>query len=141
MRKLSFVTPCYNEQDNVVPFYNEVKNRLTGTEFENNYEIIFVNDGSKDKTYERLKEIYDNDKEHVVVVNFLHNFGKEAALLAGLRNISGDFVCTIDSDCQQDPKYAVEMATILINNDGVDMVAAKPSNERNTHESSNSGRL
>ena len=132
MPKLSFIAPCYNEEDNVELFYNTVIHRLQETDFAENYEIVFVNDGSKDKTYEKLKEIYEHDDENVKVVNFLHNFGKEAALLAGLKEATGDYIALIDTDCQQDPKYSIEMANILTVNQNVDMVAAKPKNEKDS---------
>lgn len=130
--KLSLVSPCYNEQDNVKLFYETVIDRIKNTIFENSYEIIFINDGSRDETYKRLSDIFNENKSGVKVINFLHNFGKEAAILAGLKQATGDFICVIDSDCQQDPKYAVEMAEILINNNEFDMVAAKPSNEKDS---------
>jgi glycosyltransferase involved in cell wall biosynthesis len=107
-----------------------VKETLNNSEYD--YEIVFVNDGSKDDTYEHLEEIFNNDKSHVKVVNFLRNFGKESALLAGLSNANGDYICTIDSDLQQEPIYALEMAKILDHNEKVNMVAAKPSNEKDT---------
>lgn len=129
-KKISFVSPCYNEEKNVYPFYNLVKETMKGKKFQ--YEIVFVNDGSRDKTMEELEDIYKTDPEHITVVNFLHNFGKEAAMLAGLKNATGDYICTIDSDLQQDPKYGVQMANILEENDSIDMVAAKPSNEKDS---------
>lgn len=130
MKKISFVSPCYNEEKNVYPFYNLVKETMKGSSYK--YEIVFVNDGSKDDTYEELKEIYENDPKHIKVVNFLHNFGKEAALLAGLKEADGDYICTIDSDLQQEPKYALKMANILDEKEEIDMVAAKPSNEKDS---------
>ena len=129
-KKISFVSPCYNEEDNVKPFYNMVTKTLENSEYD--YEIVFVNDGSKDGTYNNLEKIFENDKSHVKVINFLRNFGKESALLAGLSNADGDYVCTIDSDMQQEPKYALEMARILDYNEKVNMVAAKPSNEKDS---------
>ena len=127
-KKISFVSPCYNEEDNVKPFYEMVKKTLEESEYD--YEIVFINDGSKDDTYEKLQELFDKDKKHIKVVNFLRNFGKEAALLAGLSNADGDYVCTIDSDLQQEPKYGIEMAKILDENEKINMVAAKPCNEK-----------
>ena len=126
-KKISFVSPCYNEEGNVENFYELVKEQLEKAD-RYDYEIVFVNDGSKDKTIEKLKAIYAKDKKHVKVVNFLRNFGKEAALLAGLKEAEGDYVCTIDSDMQQEPFYGVEMADILEKNDSIDMVAARPKN-------------
>ena len=126
-KTISFVSPCYNEEGNVEGFYDLVKEQLEKSG-KYDYEIVFVNDGSKDKTIEKLKKIYEKDKKHVKVVNFLRNFGKEAAMLAGLKEATGDYVCTIDSDLQQEPCYAVEMANILEERDDIDMVAARPNN-------------
>lgn len=125
-KKISFVSPCYNEEGNVEKFYELVKHQMETSDFE--FEIVFINDGSKDNTMEKLREIYEKDNKHVKVVNFLRNFGKEAAMLAGLKEANGDYICTIDSDLQQDPIYAIQMANILENNDKVDMVAARPNN-------------
>jgi glycosyltransferase involved in cell wall biosynthesis len=127
-KKISFICPCYNEEGNIKDFYDLVKTQLTPTKY--NYEMIFINDGSKDSTLEKLEEIYETDKKHVTVINFIRNFGKEAAIFAGLKEARGDYVCTIDTDLQQDPIYAVEMADILEKNDKIDMVAAKPSGDK-----------
>lgn len=123
-KKISLVAPCYNEEGNVKEFYKLVQSQFASASYD--YEIVFVNDGSKDSTAEKLRSIYEADKKHVKVVNFLRNFGKEAALLAGLSEAKGDYICTIDADLQQDPIYAIEMANILENNNKIDMVAAKP---------------
>ena len=126
--KISFISPCFNEEGNVNKFYELVQKRMNMSSYD--YEIVFIDDGSKDATFDRLKELYYNDKSHIKVISFLHNFGKEAAILAGLKNADGDYFCTIDSDCQHDPEYALEMAKILDKNEKLDMVAACPSNEK-----------
>ena len=122
--KISLVAPCYNEEGNLRLFYDTVKETFKLSKYA--LEIVFINDGSKDTTYKILKEIFNENKKEVKVINFLHNFGKEAAIFAGLKETTGDYVCIIDTDCQQDPKY------ILENNDEVNMVAAKPSNEKDS---------
>lgn len=128
--KISIVAPCYNEEGNLRLFYDTVKETFKHSKYA--LEIVFINDGSKDTTYKILKEIFNKNKKEVKVINFLHNFGKEAAIYAGLKETTGDYVCIIDTDCQQDPKYILEMADILENNDEVNMVAAKPSNEKDS---------
>lgn len=81
--KLSLVIPCYNEQDNVELFYNAATEAFNDKGFE--YELIFVNDGSRDQTMDKLRHIYDIADENVKVVGFSRNFGKESAIYAGLK--------------------------------------------------------
>lgn len=118
--QLSLVVPCYNEEDNIVPFYNKAVESLDKYQFE----IIFVNDGSRDKTRERLTELYKKHKDKVSVINFSRNFGKEAAVLAGLRHSTGDYVSIIDADLQQNPEVIVKMVEFLDSHSEYDAVAA-----------------
>ena len=121
--KLSLVVPCYNEQDNVENFYNETVKAFSGESFD--YEFVFVNDGSKDNTLKALKKLYDEKKEsNIKVISFSRNFGKEAAMYAGLSNAKGDYVCVIDADLQQRPEVALQMVNILDDNEEYDCVAA-----------------
>lgn len=121
--KLSLVVPCYNEEDNVENFFRHVKDGLRS--YTDSYEIVFVNDGSRDETEKKLKKIFkDNNDTKITVVSFSRNFGKEAAMYAGLSNAKGDYVTIIDADLQQDVKYVVEMAEILDKDEDVFMVAA-----------------
>ena len=121
--KLSLVVPCYNEEDNVENFFRHVKEGLRS--YTDSYEIVFVNDGSRDKTEKKLKKLFkDNSDIKITVVSFSRNFGKEAAMYAGLSNAKGDYVTIIDADLQQDVKYVVEMAEILDKDEDVFMVAA-----------------
>ena len=78
--KLDIIVPAYNEEGNVKKLYEKIKDVLKKEKFR----IIFVNDGSTDDTYKILKELYKEDKERVRVVNFSRNFGKEAAMYAGI---------------------------------------------------------
>ncbi len=119
--KLSLVVPCYNEEDVIYDFYKEVK-RVFENKVES-YELVFVNDGSKDKTEDILKAIH-KISDNVKVINFSRNFGKEAAMYAGLQNTVGDYTCVIDADLQQRPEVVLEMMEILDNDADVDCVAA-----------------
>jgi len=118
--KLSLVVPCYNEEGNVERLFQEVKNTFK----ENiDYEIVFVNDGSTDKTAQELKKLH-SDNENIQVINFSRNFGKEAAMYAGLKESKGELVCVIDADLQQHPEEVVKMIDILDNNPDIDCVTA-----------------
>lgn len=119
--KLSLVVPCFNEEDVVYDFYKEVNAVFDGNV--EDYEFVFVNDGSKDKTLEILRAIH-KVANNVKVVSFSRNFGKEAAMLAGLKNACGDYVCVIDADLQQRPEVVVEMKNILDAEPETDCVAA-----------------
>lgn len=119
---LSVVVPCYNEEENVGLFYDTVV-QVFGPLMKNT-ELVFVNDGSSDTTYERLKKIYETSPYRIKVIGFSRNFGKEAALLAGLRNADGDLVSIIDADLQQRPEYVLEMMEILKEHPEYDAVAA-----------------
>lgn len=120
---VSFVVPCYNEEDNVVPFYQAFRDTFSQTEFKD-WHLVMVDDGSSDETYLRLAQLAKED-ERVVVLSFSRNFGKEAAVYAGLNEAKdSDYVGLIDADLQQLPSTALEMLRILESNDDVDCVAA-----------------
>ncbi len=118
--KLSLVVPCYNEEENVAVFAEQARKILEGIE----YEIVFVNDGSKDGTIKALKEIEKEGKDNLTIVNFSRNFGKEAGMYAGLQNAKGDYVVIIDADLQQPISVAREMYEFLEENEEYDGVAA-----------------
>ena len=121
--KHSLIVPCYNEEGNVENFLKETVEAMKG--YTDSYEIIFVNDGSKDTTPKKLRQIFNENKDvRIKVINFSRNFGKEAAMYAGFTQAAGEYITIIDADLQQDPKYAVEMAKILDNDPDCDMVAA-----------------
>lgn len=121
MKKLSLVVPCFNEEESVINFYTEVIKVFDGKV--EDYEFVFVNDGSRDKTPEILKAIFER-ADNVKVINFSRNFGKEAAIYAGLQNSEGEYTCVIDADLQQRPEVVLEMKDILDNNADIDCVAA-----------------
>lgn len=120
--KLSLIAPCYNEAENVQAFQDAVINAFDGCGYD--YEIVFVNDGSKDATLHNLKKIFTVQKCPVKVVSFSRNFGKEAAIFAGLRQASGDYVSLIDADLQQRPEIVRDMVKLLDENEELDVVAA-----------------
>lgn len=121
-KKVSLVVPCYNEEGNVNSFYEACEK--TFSKIDKSIELIFVNDGSKDKTIKELEKILDKKtKFEIKVVNFSRNFGKESAVYAGLSNATGDYVCIIDADMQQPPQLTIEMMNILDENEEYDEVA------------------
>ncbi len=106
MKKLSVVVPCYNEQETVEKFYDTAVPVLDRTDMD--YEIIFVNDGSRDKTLEKLTALSQKDTR-VKVINFSRNFGQQAAILCGFRHSSGDCVVELDCDLQDPIEVVLEM--------------------------------
>ncbi len=122
MDKISLVIPCYNEQE-ALPFLYEELVKVSGEMSEQDFEFIFVNDGSKDKTLQVIKELKAKD-ERVHYVSFSRNFGKEAGIYAGLKKASGDYIALIDADLQDPPSLLGEMYSILKNED-YDCVATR----------------
>lgn len=120
--KLSLVVPCFNEAENVVPFQEAVISAFYGCGYD--YEIIFVDDGSRDATLHNLKKIHAQQKCPVKVISFSRNFGKEAGIYAGLQHASGDYISLIDADLQQRPEIVREMVKILDEQEKYDVVAA-----------------
>lgn len=122
MEKISIIVPCYNEEESIPLFYNEICK--IADEFKKvNFEFIFVNDGSKDKTLDICRDLSLNDKR-VRYISFSRNFGKEAALLAGLEYSVGDYVAVMDADLQDPPSLLHEMYD-GIKNEGYDCVATR----------------
>ena len=120
--KLSLVVPCYNEAENVAAFQDAVIQAFDGCGYD--YEIVFVNDGSRDATLHQLKKLHAAQKCPVKVVSFARNFGKDAGIYAGLEHASGEMMCVIDADLQQRPEIVRDMVRILDEKPECDMVAA-----------------
>lgn len=120
--KLSLVVPCYNEAENVAAFQDAVIQAFDGCGYD--YEIVFVNDGSRDATLHNLKKIYAAQKCPVKVISFSRNFGKESGLYAGLQHASGEYISLIDADLQQRPEIVRDMVQILDEESQYDVVAA-----------------
>lgn len=111
MKKISVIVPCYNEEEALPLFYEEmtkVMKELPNYELE----LLLINDGSKDKTLEEMRKLNKKDNR-VRYVSFSRNFGKEAAMYAGLKESTGDYVAIMDADLQDPPKLLVEMVEIL----------------------------
>lgn len=121
MEKISLVVPCYNEEKNIELFYEECNRTFKNFNYE--IEIIFVNDGSKDNTLLELKKVTKReDSMNVKVINFSRNFGKEAAMYAGLEHSTGDYVVIIDADLQQKPELIKNMMEEINKDDSIDCV-------------------
>lgn len=119
--KLSLIIPCFNEQEALPLFYDEVTAVLNTMQCA--YEILFVNDGSRDETLTILKGFAEKD-EHVTYLSLSRNFGKEAAMYAGFCNASGDYVAVMDADMQDPPALLPEMVKMLETGD-YDSVATR----------------
>ena len=123
MELLSVIVPSYNEEENVFDFYAELmKNEAFFKQRELDVEIIYVDDGSKDKTVEKVKELAGKDKR-VHLVSFSRNFGKEAAIYAGLQKAKGDYAVLMDCDLQDPPSLLPEMFRNM--DEGYDSVATR----------------
>lgn len=120
--KLSLVVPCYNEAESVNLFQDAVIQAFAGCGYD--YEIVFVNDGSKDATLYQLKKIHAAQRCPVKVVSFSRNFGKESAIYAGMQQAEGDYISLIDADLQQRPEIVREMVQTLEDQPEYDVVAA-----------------
>ena len=122
MEKISIIVPCYNEEESMPLFYDEICK--VASEFKKvDFEFIFVNDGSRDRTLEIARELSSKDKR-VRYISFSRNFGKEAAILAGLDYSVGDYVAIMDADLQDPPSLLFEMYD-GIKNEGYDCVATR----------------
>lgn len=123
MKLLSIVVPCYNEQEAIPIFYNEILKVTEKLKDAVDYEVIFIDDGSKDSTLQVIRNLNEKDKK-VKYVSFSRNFGKEAAMYAGLEKASGDFVSIMDVDLQDPPEILIDMYN-GITEEGFDCVATR----------------
>ena len=122
MKKITVIVPCYNEEEALHYYYEEMSRVMTLMK-NYDFELLFVNDGSKDHTLEVIKELAHKD-ERIRYVSFSRNFGKEAAMFAGFENSTGDYVCLMDADLQDPPKLLLEMVK-AIEEEGYDSVATR----------------
>ncbi len=125
-KKISVVVPCYNEEEALSFFYKKIKK--VSEEMDSDFELIFVDDGSIDKTLDVLKGFSQSDKS-VRYISFSRNFGKEAAMYAGLEASNGDLVAVMDADLQDPPELLIDMYNEIKNNN-YDVVAAKRRNRK-----------
>ena len=121
MKKISIVIPCYNEEKNVSLFYKTFLKVFKNYKYK--FELIFVNDGSNDKTFSEIEKVAKESKQFDIIgFNFSRNFGKDAAMYAGLEKSSGDYVAIIDADLQQPPELIKDMIDVLENDEDYDEV-------------------
>ena len=118
--KVSLIVPCYNEEEVINLLYKEIERILKS--LENNYEIIFVDDGSKDNTKQEIIKL-STQSQNVKYISFSRNFGKEAAMLAGMKYAQGDYIGIIDADLQHPPELIIEMIKAL--DEDFDVAAAR----------------
>ena len=126
MSLLTIVVPCYNEEEALPLFYDEISRTIDdfkNTEPDLSFELLFIDDGSKDRTIEIIKELRAGD-ERVHYVSFSRNFGKEAGIYAGLENASGDYVVIMDADLQDPPSLLPEMYA-AVTREGYDTAATR----------------
>ena len=123
MKLLSVIVPCYNEEENIRDFYDELfRNDFFFKEKDIEVELIYIDDGSRDKTVEEVRKLRDQD-ERVHLLSFSRNFGKEAAIYAGLQKSKGDLVVLMDADLQDPPSLLPEMYQYI--EEGYDSVATR----------------
>lgn len=122
MDKISVIVPCFNEEASL-PFYKEEILKVMLQMSSEEFELLFINDGSKDTTLPLLKQ-YAAEDTRFKYVSFSRNFGKEAAIYAGLQHSTGDYVCIMDADLQDPPSLLPEMYDI-VKNQGYDSVATR----------------
>lgn len=120
--KISLIIPCYNEEEALPVFYSELM-KVTADMSGQDFEFLFVDDGSKDKTLSVLKGFAENDTR-VVYLSFSRNFGKEAAMYAGFCNVTGDYVAVMDADMQDPPSLLKQMYE-AVTKEGYDSVATR----------------
>ena len=126
MKKISVIVPMYYEEKIVSECYNRLTSVLKNIE-NYEYEIIFINDGSQDKTLEMLVELSNSDS-NVKVISFSRNFGHQAAVTAGLQYVTGDAIVIIDSDLQDPPELIPDMLKLW--EDGNDVIYGKRQKRR-----------
>lgn len=117
--KLSLVIPCYNEEETINLMYNELTKIFNDNQ---EFEMLFINDGSKDGTLLKVSDLTQTD-ERVKFISFSRNFGKEAAMYAGMKYASGDYIAILDADLQHPPSMLPEMIKAL--DEGYDVAAAR----------------
>ena len=125
---LSIIVPCFNEEEMVERFYEEVLEHIAKNKNFSKYEFIFIDDGSKDKTLSKIKKLREKDKS-VRYVSFSRNFGKEAGIYAGLKSSKGDLVVLMDADLQHPPSLFEKMSDLIVN-EGYDSVGAIRENRK-----------
>ena len=127
METVSVIVPCFNEQE-TIPIYIKEMNKVMETLSDYPFEIVFIDDGSNDRTLDCIKSIHQKDGRYHYL-SFSRNFGKEAAIYAGLQSAKGDYIAIMDVDLQDPPSLLVDMLHILKTED-IDNVATRRSTRK-----------
>lgn len=129
-KTIEIVVPCYNEEECVSLFFDRIKAVFADALSQYVFRILFVDDGSKDKTLDKIKELADSARDDAVkFLSFSRNFGKESAIYVGLAHSTGDYVVVMDADLQHPPELLPEMLR-AIEEDGYDSCAAQRTNRK-----------
>lgn len=123
MGKISVIVPCYNEEQALPLFYEELMKNVREFPEDVTFEMVFVNDGSNDKTLDVIKKLVRKD-DRIKYISFSRNFGKEAAIYAGLENATGDYITLMDADLQDPPSLLLEMYK-AVKEEGYDAVGTR----------------
>ena len=126
-KKISVIVPCYNEQESL-PFFDEEFHKVVEQMTQYDFELFYVDDGSRDSTLEEIKRL-EQKRAYVRYLSFSRNFGKEAAMYAGFKNSTGDYVAVMDADLQDPPSILPDMVAILEEQD-FDSVATRRVNRK-----------
>ena len=124
MDKISIIIPCFNEEEALPIYYAEMKKVMDSMKKHTSFELLFVDDGSSDRTYEIMKDLHRKDGR-CQYLSFSRNFGKEAAIYAGLQNASGDYAAIMDVDLQDPPELLIEMKQKLEEQPDLDCVGTR----------------
>lgn len=127
MKSLTIIVPCFNEYDSLPLFYQEISTVMKSLSNDITYDYLFIDDGSSDQTLDRLKEMRSEDSA-VQYITFSRNFGKEAAIYAGLKNANADLVVLMDADLQHPPQLLIQMFESI--EQGYDCAAFKRSSRK-----------
>lgn len=127
MEKLSIVVPCYNEENVIETFYEKLMEITDKISKKYDYEVIFVDDGSKDETFSKMKGLREKNNK-IKIISFSRNFGKEAGIHAGLSNSTGELTVVMDADLQHPPEILLEMIKYI--EEGYDTVATRRRNRK-----------
>ena len=117
---LSMIIPCHNEEQNIKLLMEEFENTFKKQNLKMEY--IFINDGSTDNTSKEIKKLIENSNYNITLLEFSRNFGKEAAIYAGLTKSHGEYITIIDADLQQHPKYVLKMYNYIIEHTEYDCI-------------------
>ena len=128
-KKISVIVPMYNEELVIEECYKRLKENITKLK-KYDYELIFINDGSKDKTLEKIKELAKQDT-NLKIVSFSRNFGHQAAVTAGLKEVTGDAIVIIDADLQDPPESIPDMVKLW--EAGNEVIYGKENQEKVNH--------